>query len=131
MDKRVWLSRRALKLHAVILVVVPAFMALCIWQITRALGGNSLSWAYVFEWPIFAGYAVYMWWRFVHEAPEDTQPPVPADGNGAPAQTATGAVAEGEQRRAREHDEEHQDADLAAYNAYLAQLAERDKATGR
>jgi len=133
MDKRVWLSRRALKLHAVILVVVPAFMALCIWQITRALGGNSLSWAYVFEWPIFAGYAVYMWWRFVHEAPDDTQAPVPANGTGAPAQTATGAVAEGEgeQRRAREHDEEHQDADLAAYNAYLAQLAERDKATGR
>ena len=123
MDKRVWLSRRALKLHAVILVVVPAFMALCIWQITRALGGNSLSWAYVFEWPIFAGYAVYMWWRFVHEAPEDTQARVPsdADGDGAPD----------EQRRAQEHDEENQDADLAAYNEYLAQLAERDKATGR
>ena len=43
MDKRVWLSRRALKLHAVILIVVPAFMALCIWQISRAVGGNSLS----------------------------------------------------------------------------------------
>ena len=99
MDKRVWLSRRALKLHAVILVVVPAFMALCIWQITRALGGNSLSWAYVFEWPIFAGYAVYMWWRFVHEAPEDTQASIPADGDG------DGAPAE--QRRAQEHDEEH------------------------
>ena len=82
MDKRVWLSRRALKLHAVILVVVPAFMALCVWQITRALGGNSLSWAYVFEWPIFAGYAVYMWWRFVHEAAEDTQPPARPDGHG-------------------------------------------------
>ena len=74
-----------------------------------------------------------MWWRFVHEAPEDTQPPVPADGNGAPAQTATGTEtgAVAEQRRAQEHDEEHQDADLAAYNEYLAQLAERDKATGR
>ncbi len=68
MEKNVWFSRRALKLHAVILILVPAFMALCIWQVTRALGGNSLSWAYVFEWPIFAGYAVYMWWRLVHEA---------------------------------------------------------------
>ena len=38
MDKNVWLSRRALKLHAVILILVPAFMALCIWQITRAVG---------------------------------------------------------------------------------------------
>ena len=129
MDKRVWLSRRALKLHAVILVVVPAFMALCVWQITRALGGNSLSWAYVFEWPIFAGYAVYMWWRFVHEAAEDMQPPAHPAGHGTPAKAETGA--EGEVRPAQGSDEQGQDADLAAYNAYLAQLAERDKATGR
>ena len=54
MDKKVWLSRRAIKLHVVILIVVPAFLALCLWQVSRALGGNSLSWAYVFEWPIFA-----------------------------------------------------------------------------
>ena len=74
MDKKVWLSRRALKLHVVILIVVPAFLALCLWQVSRALGGNSLSWAYVFEWPIFAAYAVYMWWRFVHEAAEDASP---------------------------------------------------------
>ena len=129
MDKRVWLSSRALKLHAVILVVVPAFMALCVWQITRALGGNSLSWAYVFEWPIFAGYAVYMWWRFVHEAAEDTQPPAQPDGHVTPAEAGTGA--EAEVRPAQGSGEQGQDADLAAYNAYLAQLAERDKATGR
>ena len=42
---------------------------------TRALGGNGFSWAYVFEWPFFAGYAVYMWWRFIHEAAEDRSPP--------------------------------------------------------
>jgi DNA-binding transcriptional regulator of glucitol operon len=118
MDRKVWLSRRALKLHLVILVVVPAFMALCIWQIYRAVGGNSLSWAYVFEWPLFAGYAVYMWWRFVHESPEPAAAPgttaeVPAE---APPQTAG--------------EEENDDAELAAYNAYLAQLAERDRAAG-
>ena len=72
MDKKVWLSRRALKLHAVILFVVPAFLALCLWQISRALGGNSLSWAYVFEWPFFAAYAIYMWWRFVQRRPRPT-----------------------------------------------------------
>jgi hypothetical protein len=118
MDKKVWLSSRALKLHAVILIVVPAFMALCIWQIYRAVGGNSLSWAYVFEWPLFAGYAVYMWWRFVHEDPDATARPVPADGQPpvTPADTP------------KTEDEE---ADLAAYNAYLAQLAERDRAAGR
>jgi hypothetical protein len=114
MDTSVWLSRRALKLHAVILIVVPAFMALCIWQITRALGGNSLSWAYVFEWPLFAAYAVYMWWRILHEKPE---PLAVITENGQALATADEAAPE--------------EAELTAYNEYLARLAERDRATGR
>jgi len=126
MDARVWLSRRALKLHAVILILVPAFMALCIWQITRALGGNSLSWAYVFEWPIFAGYAVYMWWRFVHEAAEEVTPPA-ASAEHPPGGPGPGADADPE-RAARQ---EKEDAELAAYNEYLARLAERDRAAER
>lgn len=36
-------------------------------ELTRALSGNALSWAYVFEWPIFAGYALYVWRRLVTE----------------------------------------------------------------
>ena len=128
MDKSVWFSRRALKLHAVILILVPAFMALCAWQISRALAGNSLSWAYVFEWPIFAGYAVYMWWRFVHEAADVTPPAASAAGSPAgPAHANGPAPADGPLPTAAPEE----DADLAAYNAYLAQLAERDKATGR
>ncbi len=125
MDKKIWLSRRALKLHVVILVVVPAFLALCLWQVSRALGGNSLSWAYVFEWPIFAAYAIYMWWRFVHEAAEDAPPPATADvdtGGRTDSATAPSPAPEGQKE---------EDAELAAYNDYLAQLAERDKATGR
>jgi hypothetical protein len=131
MDKKVWLSRRALKLHVVILIVVPAFLALCLWQISRALGGNSLSWAYVFEWPIFAAYAIYMWWRFVHEAAEDASPPASAgaDPGGRtdsaitlPTTAATAPAPEGKKE---------DDTELAAYNEYLAQLAERDRATGR
>ena len=118
MDKRVWFSPRAVKLHAVILVVVPACMALCVWQIYRAIDGNSLSWAYVFEWPLFAGYAIYMWWRFVHEAP---------DSDPAPVSTSDGPVPAPQEPARREDD----DAELAAYNAYLAQLAERDRAAGR
>ncbi len=138
MDKRrVWLSPRALRLHAVILVVVPAFLALCVWQITRALGGNSLSWAYVFEWPLFAGYAVYMWWRFVHEAANETPGDAAAEaGPTTEAATPAAAVDPGgddgtEAHRAPAPEEDGQDTELAAYNEYLAQLAERDKATGR
>jgi hypothetical protein len=152
MDKRVWLSPRALRLHAVILVVVPGFTALCVWQIYRAVGGNELSWAYVFEWPFFAAYAIYMWWRFVHEPRE-----VPAVAAPAVADSALGgqaAVAGDASRHAERDDagaggsvaatdagadggaegdnrEDQQDAELAAYNAYLAQLAARDRAVGR
>jgi hypothetical protein len=127
MDKKVWLSPRALKLHAVILVVVPAFLALCIWQVYRATGGNELSWAYVFEWPFFAAYAIYMWWRLLHAAPDATPPVAGSAANGTvppPGETDAGNGSAG----AASDDE---DADLAAYNAYLAQLAERDRASGR
>jgi DNA-binding transcriptional regulator of glucitol operon len=120
MDGSVWFSRRALKLHAVILIVVPGFMALCAWQIERAVGGNTLSWAYVFEWPLFAAYAVYMWWRFLHEEP-DASPVAPTENGHAPVvampDPPTGSATE-------------EDAELAAYNDYLARLAERDRAGG-
>ncbi|HEX7444740.1 MAG TPA: hypothetical protein VF320_12670, partial [Acidimicrobiales bacterium] len=53
----------AAKLH----VTLAAGLALCagaFWfEVRRALGGNELSWAYVFEWPLFAAFALYMWWQ--------------------------------------------------------------------
>ncbi len=138
MDKRVWLSGRALRLHLVLLIVVPGFMALCVWQTSRALGGNSLSWAYVFEWPLFAAYAVYMWWRLVHESTAEVPPAATTDGSGrrgantpAPDGETSGAASTDAPEGVARNDEEKEDADLAAYNEYLAQLAERDKAAGR
>jgi hypothetical protein len=105
-----WFSRRAVGLHVLIVVIVPVFAALCVWQVHRALGGNDLSWAYVFEWPFFAGYAIYMWWRFIHEAPPDAAAPTPA----RPVETDPVA-------------DRSEAAERAAYNSYLAELAARDK----
>jgi hypothetical protein len=34
-------------------------------ELARALGGHTFSWMYVFEWPIFATFAVYMWWNLL------------------------------------------------------------------
>jgi hypothetical protein len=128
MDKNVWLSRRALKLHVVILIVVPAFMALCFWQLSRALDGNTLSWAYVFEWPLFAAYAVYMWWRFLHEAAEEGSPPAAAGTEpGGPTSSAAAPTAPS----AQTPEQTEEDEELAAYNSYLAELAEQDEAAGR
>ena len=63
----IWLTRRAIVLHLVVLVLFPAFCGLAWWQVGRALSGNSLSWAYAFEWPIFAGYLLFLWWKLVHD----------------------------------------------------------------
>ncbi len=48
--------------------------ALAFWfELKRALGGNGLSWAYVFEWPLLGAFAVYMWWNIIHPDRERTR----------------------------------------------------------
>jgi DNA-binding transcriptional regulator of glucitol operon len=106
-----WFSRRAVFLHLTALIVVPGCLALGWWQLHRALSGNELSWAYTFEWPLFAIYGVYMWWRILHEqeGSGDTTDP------GEPATANTGRF------------EEAEDAELASYNRYLAALHAADE----
>ncbi len=57
----------AVRLHLTLVVVVALCLAAFWFEVRRALGGNELSWAYVFEWPIFAGFACYMWWITLHQ----------------------------------------------------------------
>jgi hypothetical protein len=114
-----WWSRRAIGLHVVILIVVPTFAALCSWQLHRALDGNGLSWAYVFEWPFFAGYAIYMWWRFLHEPPRT--------GPNAPSQTEPLARVSAGPATPTVEGTDPDAAERNAYNEYLSALAERDK----
>ncbi len=64
-------------------------------ELDRALTGNHLSWAYVFEWPLFSLYALYMARKMLRE--ERTPPTAPA---GDPTE----------------------DAALAAYNEYLRRV---------
>ena len=93
-----WWSGRAIALHVTALSAVVAFSLLARWQVHRALSGNSLSWAYAFEWPFFALYAVYMWWKLLNEdGGKAARPPAPPS--------------------AREEEER------AAYNRWLESLA--------
>ncbi len=64
---RKYLTWRCIGLHALVLVLVPAFLLAGWWQYHVALGGNDLSWVYTVEWPFFAVYAVYIWWRLIHD----------------------------------------------------------------
>jgi len=60
-------SPRLVRTHIVAAVAIPLCLAAGWFELTRALGGNPLSWAYVVEWPLIAGVGCYMWWRLVRE----------------------------------------------------------------
>jgi hypothetical protein len=59
-------SAEAARLHVTLVLVLALCTAAFWFEVRRALGGNELSWAYVFEWPCFAVFALYMWWRMLH-----------------------------------------------------------------
>ena len=56
-----------MRLHLTLAVGLTICLTAFAFEISRALGGNTLSWAYVFEWPIFAAFALYMWWNLLHD----------------------------------------------------------------
>jgi hypothetical protein len=112
-----WFSRRALLLHAMTLLVVAACLALGWWQLERALSGNTLSWVYTFEWPFFAGYAVYMWWRLLHEGTEGRKRPPRR------RRQPSEAIIKDEEEKLKDEEEK-----LAEYNRYLADLHASDQA---
>jgi integral membrane protein len=96
--RRRWFSRRALLLHLEVAFVAPACAAAGWWQATRALAGNSLSWVYSVEWPIFALLALAGWWHLVHEDPEAYRArrrPVPDDPPGDEVAAALSPAATG------------------------------------
>ena len=99
------------------------------WQLHRAESGNSLSWAYTFEWPLFAIFAVVFWVKTIRD--EVHLPPKPSRGMSSRSPTAyrrPRRAPRGQRRRwgAAEDNEE-----LAPYNAYLARLAKEVRGHGR
>lgn len=59
--------KRILGIHFGLLLAEAICISAFLIEIHRALVGNTLSWAYVFEWPIFAMYAVYLWRKLLHD----------------------------------------------------------------
>jgi DNA-binding transcriptional regulator of glucitol operon len=112
--------------HLAMVVSVAGMLALGWWQYRRAMAGNALSWAYTFEWPVFAVFAVVFWAKTIRDefSPPDT------DGAADRAEYAVGAAAS-EARGKEVVVWEPEDPDLAAYNAYLTRLNEQVKGHGR
>jgi hypothetical protein len=64
-----WFRRRALVYHLLLLILAPGCLYAGWWQVHRAESGNTLSWLYAVEWPVFAVVAVIGWWQLIHEDP--------------------------------------------------------------
>ena len=118
--RQVWLSQRSVGLHLAALVVVSGCLAAFWWQLHRALQGNDLSWAYCFEWPIFAVLGAVAWWQLIHE--DDSERAARTDPRAAPAPVSPPVPTW------RQEDESEE---LAAYNRWLGELAASGKARSR
>jgi hypothetical protein len=127
---RVLFTPKWLGWHLFAVVAVFGMLWLGDWQFHRAESGNALSWAYTFEWPIFAVFGVVFWAKTVRDElkPPVASAPGPAAGLPGGAGSAPGAGSAGQDGQASE---EADDPELAAYNAYLARLNQQVKGHGR
>jgi DNA-binding transcriptional regulator of glucitol operon len=100
------------------------------WQFRRAMSGNGLSWAYTFEWPLFAVFAVVFWAKTVRDEfrIRRGEMPAPAAAHGEASGLSPGSVTSVQTSAAGEGEE---DEELSAYNAYLARLNAEVKNHGR
>jgi len=128
---RFLVAPRWLGWHLLMVVSFWGMLWLGDWQFHRAMSGNALSWAYTFEWPLFAGFAVVFWAKTIRDefrlkrgetlgASSDERDGLPVGVMGVQVSAAqTAAPAEDE------------DEELSAYNAYLARLNAEVKDHGR
>jgi hypothetical protein len=127
---RFLIQPRWLGWHLLMVVSFWGMLWLGDWQLHRALGGNGLSWAYTFEWPLFACFAVVFWAKTIKDefrikrATATGSAPADVDQDDLPV-----TVRMVQARTAAPEDDE--DPELSAYNAYLARLNDEVKHHGR
>ena len=127
---RFLIKPRWLGWHLLMVVCFWGMLWLGDWQLHRALAGNGLSWAYTFEWPLFACFAVVFWAKTIKDefqikrdvaegsaSSEDSLDHLPVS---VRAVQASGASPE-----------DDDDPELSAYNAYLARLNAEVKHHGK
>lgn len=99
-----------LKLHITLLLGLTLCTVAFIIEIRRALSGNYLAWVYVIEWPVFAVFGTYVWWRLIHRTDDDstTTPTSPTPAPEPPVADAD-------------------DPELRAWQQYVRDLQEREQ----
>lgn len=128
--RRRWFSKRALGLHLVLLIWFPGCVVAGWWQADVAMSGNTLSYLYAVEWPAFAIFGAVVWWNLIHDEPGLPGGRAARLARRRAAAGAGPSLADDLDVEARER-VEAEDPEMAAYNAYLASLAEQGPKTWR
>jgi hypothetical protein len=128
-------SPRWLALHALAIALVAVCLVLGAWQWNRGEAGNTRSFAYAVQWPLFAAFVVFMWLRILRDG---LRPPTgrgpdagPAEGERVPGVAAPPPPPVKHRRGADHRPAPEEDPELAAYNRYLRDLAIRQGPDGR
>ena len=118
--------------HAFTVLAVLGMLWLGDWQFHRAESGNALSWAYTFEWPVFAVFGVAFWAKTIRDELKPSADPGEAeDADLPPGVVRAAKPGDAAGRQDGSGAEAEDDPELAAYNAYLARLNEQVKGHGR
>ncbi|GBE68292.1 putative lipoprotein LprD [Mycobacterium sp. MFM001] len=112
--------RRRWALVALVVVAACGCLALGWWQWTRfqSASGTFQNLGYALQWPLFAGFCVYAYRKFVRY---EEAPPEPPQDHGM-TEIPDGLLPERPKPVAQADD----DPALREYNAYLAELAKAD-----
>jgi DNA-binding transcriptional regulator of glucitol operon len=113
--------RRRPALIALVCVAAAGCLLLAWWQWTRyeSASGSFQNLGYALQWPLFAGFCFYGYFKFVRY---EEAPPTPRSDDGSPTEIPAGLLPE----RPKAATPSDDDATLREYNAYLAELAESD-----
>jgi len=129
---RFLIQPRWLSWHLLMVVSFWGMLWLGDWQLHRALAGNGLSWAYTFEWPLFAGFAVVFWAKTIKdEFRVKRYGPSESAGDALPGQDDLPISVRPVQVSAGAAAGDEDDEELSAYNAYLARLNAEVKRHGK
>ena len=128
---RFLIQPRWLGWHLLMVVSFWGMLWLGDWQFHRALTGNGLSWAYTFEWPLFAVFAVVFWAKTIRDEFRIRRGEMPDPRAAAEAERLPAGAVQASPVQSGAEAPEEEDAELSAYNAYLARLNAEVKDHGR
>jgi hypothetical protein len=89
------LTPRWIAFTIVVVLAVVAFLFLAWWQLSRfELSGSWQNFGYTLQWPFFAAFAVYLWWKLLRESASPPDPESrPVGDTSAPGDRDTPATA--------------------------------------